>query len=137
MPHHSAASWRSHLGLASIRDDVDRLRKRAGILFRKTQEQTLPQASQSAPEACQQDRLESEPEDAIVITPSPTLVDESVTDKKTAEEDDLNAVAKFFVGNQDENENESVVWARLTSQVLLLYLSVFGADCFIGEVQDC
>jgi hypothetical protein len=99
-----------------VRDEIDRLRKRAGIVFRKTQEQ---KQSQSVPELHQEDKSESEAEDCVVtpITPSPTLVDESETDKKVAEEDDLNTAANFFAANEDDNENESVVWARLTSQV--------------------
>jgi hypothetical protein len=126
MPHHSLGSWRTHLSHPVVRDEIDRLRKRAGIVFRKTHERKQLQANQSVPELHQQDKSESEPEDPVVtpITPSPTLVDESDPDKKMAEEDDLNVVARFFATNEDANENESVVWARLTSQVLSSYLSV-------------
>ena len=119
LPHHSLGSWRTHIGSPSIRDEIDRLRKRAGIVFRKTQEdQKQSEAKQSVPE---QDKFEYEPEDPI--TPTPTLDNESNTDKKMAEEDDLNVVANFFAGNEDENETETVIWARLTSEVLSLYTS--------------
>lgn len=142
MPHHSVGSWRTHLGTHSVRGEIDRLRKRAGIVFRKAQEQKQSQASQSVPDVRQHDRSESEPsepEDPAVTrdTPSPTLVGESETDKKIAEEDDFNVIATFFAGNPDENENESVIWDRLTSQVLSLYLVYSLADYFVGEVQDC
>ena len=123
----------------SVRGEIDRLRKRAGIVFRKAQERKQSQATQSVPEVHQQDRSESEPEDPAVTpdTPSPTLVGESETDKKVAEEDDFNVIATFFAGNLDENENESVVWDRLTSQVLSLYLVCsLLADYFAGDVQD-
>ena len=110
------------MSVPSVRGEIDRLRKRAGIVFRKAQEQKQSQASQSVPDVRQQDKSESEPEDPAVTrdTPSPTLVGESETDKKMAEEDDFNVIATFFAGNPDENENESVVWDRLTSQVLSL-----------------
>jgi hypothetical protein len=139
MPHHSVGSWRTHLGALSIRTEIDRLRKRAGIVFRKAQEQKQSQATQSVPEVRQQDISESEPEDAAVTpnTLSPTLVGESETDKKMAEEDDFNVIATFFASNLDENEIESVVWGRLTSQVLSLYLVCsLLADYFVGDVQD-
>ena len=124
MPHHSIGSWRTHIGAASVRDEIDRLRKRAGIVFRKDQEQKQSQATQSVPEVRQQFKPESEPEDPAIspVTPSPTLVGESETDKKMAEEDDLNVIVTFFASNPDEDEIESVVWGRLTSQVLSLYL---------------
>jgi hypothetical protein len=115
MPHHTRNSWRTHLSIPSVRDEIDRLRKRAGIVFRKAQEQKQSQAAQSVPE--QQDKFESELEDPVTpITPSPTLVGESDTDKKMAEEDDLNFIAAFFVANMNDNEDESVIWDRLTSQ---------------------
>lgn len=123
----------------SLRGEIDRLRKRAGIVFRKAQEQKQSQATQSPPEVRQQDKFESELEDPAVTpdTPSPTLVGESETDKKMAEEDDFNVIATFFAGNLDENESESVVWGRLTSQVLSLYLVCsLLADYFVGDVQD-
>lgn len=123
MPNHTANSWRTYITTPSVRDEFERIRKRAGIVYRKAQEQKQSQATQSAPE----DKSESESEDPIVtpITPSPTLVDEPDTDKKVAEEDDLNIVAKFFAGNEDDSESESVIWARLDSQVHSLYFSVF------------
>lgn len=126
------------MGMTVVRGEIDRLRKRAGIVFRKAQEQQS-QASQSAPEFRQQDKFESELEDPAVTrdTSSPTLVGESETDKKMAEEEDFNVIATFFAGNADENENESVVWERLTSQVLSLYLVCsLLANCFVGDVQD-
>ena len=124
------------MGTPSVRSEIDRLRKRAGIVFRKAQEQKQTQATQSVPEVRQQARSESEPEDLADI-PSPTLVGESETDKKMAEEDDFNVIATFFVGNLDEDENESVVWDRLTSQVLSLYLVCsLLTDYFVGDVQD-
>jgi hypothetical protein len=109
------------LGTPSIRDEVDRLRKRAGIVFRKTQEQKQLQANQLVPDAF--DKSESKLEHPVVspITPSSTLVDESDTDKRIVEED-LSFIATFFAANVDDNEEESVIWDRLTSQVLSLYL---------------
>lgn len=136
MPHHSVGSWRTHLSTSSVRGEIDRLRKRAGIVFRKAQEQKQSKASQSVPDVRQS---ESEPEDPAVTrdTSSPTLVGESETDKKMAEEDDFNVIATFFAGNPDENENESVIWDRLTSQVLSLYLiDSLLAEYSVGEVQD-
>jgi hypothetical protein len=115
MPHHPVGSWRTHLGMPSVRGEIDRLRKRAGILFRKAQEQKQSQASQSLLDVRLRDKSESELEDPR-STPSPTLVVDSETDKKIVEEDDFNVIVKFFVDNLDENENESVVWDRLTSQ---------------------
>jgi len=113
MPHHPAGSWRTQLSFPALRVEIDRLRKRAGIVFRKAQERK--QSTQSVPEVRQRKKSESEPEDPADI-PSPTLVGESETDKKMAEEDDFNVIATFFAGNTDENENESAVWDRLTSQ---------------------
>ena len=110
------------MGGPSVKVEFDRIRKRAGIVFRKAQEQKQSQSTQSVLEVRQQDKAESEPEDLALtpVTPSPTLVGESETDKKMAEEDDFNVIATFFASNLDENENESVVWDRLTSQVLSL-----------------
>ena len=121
MPHHTLGSWRTHLSIPSVRDEIDRLRKRAGIVFRKAQEQKQSHAAQSVPE--QQD--ESEVEDPVTpIAPSPTLVGESDTDKKKmTEEDELNFIAAFFVVNLNEGEDESVVWDRLSSQVFFYTLS--------------
>jgi hypothetical protein len=112
------------LCVPSVRDEMDRLRKRAGIVSRKAQERKESQATQSVPEVRQQDKSESEPEDPVVtpITSSPTLVDESDTDKKMAEEDDLKLIAAFFAANMDANEDESAIWDRLTLQVRSLYL---------------
>lgn len=139
MPHHSVGSWRTYLGGPSVKVEFDRIRKRAGIVFRKAQEQEQSQAPQSVPEVRLRDISEPEPEDPAVApdTPSPTLVGESETEKKMAEEDDFNVIATFFAGNLDENENESVVWDRLTSQVFSLYLVCsLLADYFVGDVQD-
>jgi hypothetical protein len=139
MPHHSVGSWRTHLGIPSVRVEFDRLRKRAGIVFRKAQEQKQSQATQSALDVRQQDKSESESEDpaATAVAPSPTLVGESETDKKMAEEDDFNVIAAFFAGNPDEDENESIIWNRLTSQVLSSFLVCsLLADYFVGDVQD-
>ena len=136
MPHHPAGSWRTQLGMPALRVEIDRLRKRAGIVFRKAQEQKRSRATQSVPEVRQRNKSESEPEDSADI-PSPTLVGESETDKKMAEEDDFNVIATFFAGNTDENENDSVIWDRLTSQVLSLYLVCsLLADFFVGNMQD-
>jgi len=112
MPHHTLGSWRTHLSMPSVRDEIDRLRKRAGIVFRKAQEQKQSHTAQSV------DKSESEVEDPVTpITPSPTLVGESDTDKKKmTEEDELNFIAAFFVVNLNEGEDESVVWDRLSSQ---------------------
>ena len=124
------------MSVPSVRGEIDRLRKRAGIVFRKAQEQKRSRATQSVPEVRQRNKSESEPEDSADI-PSPTLVGESETDKKMAEEDDFNVIATFFAGNPDENENESVIWDRLTSQVLSLYLiDSLLAEYSVGEVQD-
>ena len=123
MPHHSVGSWRTHLGTPSVRDEIDRLRKRAGIVFRKAQEQKQSQVTPSVLEVRPEIKPESDPEGPAVtpVTPSPTLVGESEADKKAAEEDDFNVIATFFASNPDEDETESVVWGRLTSQVLYLY----------------
>lgn len=101
---------------------MDHLRKRAGIAFRKAQDQKQSQATLSVPEVRQQDKSESELEDPAItpITPSSTLVDESEADKKMAEEEDLTFIAAFFVANVNDNEEESAIWDRLTSQVLSL-----------------
>ena len=125
--------------MPAVRSEIDRLRKRAGIVFRKAQEQKQSQSSQSISDVRLQDKSESEPEDPAITrdTPSPTLVGESETDKKTVEEDDFNVIVTFFVGNLDENENESVVWDRLSSQVLSLYfVCSLLAYNFLGDVQD-
>ncbi|KAJ7487543.1 hypothetical protein B0H11DRAFT_2013786 [Mycena galericulata] len=126
MPHHSANAWNQYIS-QTMREDIDAIRKRAIIAYRKEQHQQSQQASAQEPPAKRKKTAE----------PAASREAEVVTED--LEEQDLNTVAHFFANggdaDQTDDEDESVkdgideeeaakkkaakdarVWARLTQQ---------------------
>lgn len=118
MPHHTLKSWRTYIGI-TIRDDIDALRKRASIAFRKAQSQKEWQSQTPAPLKSPKfnDFDSEEPSNEVVpSSPTPTAPPQDIDQSK---EQDLRIVANYFAfgGGDEEGQEPSAIWARLTSQV--------------------
>lgn len=118
MNNHSVASWRSFLS-QTVGQDIDDLRKRASIAFRKIQ--TAKASSSKREPANTNGRNGREPQNDTWSSRSPTLelpiVDQEARQRELQEED-LEVVSKYFaVGGGDSGEADEIVWARLTAQV--------------------
>ncbi|KAF8350119.1 hypothetical protein F5887DRAFT_1070332 [Amanita rubescens] len=107
LPHHSLGSWRHYIS-GNMRDDVEKLRKKAAIAYRKAMQQKHPEV------------VKEEPRDADL---NGTTFDASNTnaeeERRREEEEDLDVVCNFFAyGGGDEQivgESEDAVWTRLGS----------------------
>lgn len=103
------------MGSQAFTPQIDEYRKRAGIAYRKAQnakqhQQAAVAADEPATSMVQVGREEEE--EVPPASPSPTPLSQDDL------EDDLNIIAKFFAdGNDDQTEEEEVIWARLTEQV--------------------
>ncbi|KAF8168165.1 hypothetical protein B0H34DRAFT_49648 [Crassisporium funariophilum] len=113
MPHHSLGSWRTYISQLA-RPEMDELRKRAGIEYRKAQSQRQCQPLETP---SQQIISDAEEPPSTTATDSPAVVD-SVGANQSDVEADLKIIAQFFAeeGNDDESQEESVIWGRLTAQ---------------------
>ncbi len=96
-----------------MRDDVEKLKKKAAIAYRKAMQQRHPEV------------VKEEPRDADL---NGTTFDASNTnaeeERRGEEEEDLDAICNFFAyGGGDEQivgESEDAVWARLGSNVSII-----------------
>ncbi|KAF8905522.1 hypothetical protein CPB84DRAFT_1771647 [Gymnopilus junonius] len=131
MPHHSLMSWKSRVTRV-IGDKLDEWRKRSGIAYRKALKAS--QSAHSQPMA-----LDASVDDTAVIELSPSpeplaaqdahalsnLNDMTANDpesilrneNKTYVTQDIEVVSQFFATLDDDGEEpEDVVWARLANQ---------------------
>ncbi|KAJ7630883.1 hypothetical protein FB45DRAFT_1003795 [Roridomyces roridus] len=107
LPHHTAKAFTAYLA-GTMREDIDGIRKRAGIAYRKKHYKE-PQSSAEAPPAKRRK----------VAEPAPV-------EDPTAVQQDLNTLAHFFANGgdaltetddeQDQREKDGQVWARLTAK---------------------
>ncbi|KAJ6621684.1 hypothetical protein B0H10DRAFT_969944 [Mycena sp. CBHHK59/15] len=117
MPHHSVAAWNNYVS-RKLRDEVENIRKKAGIAYRKEQNALQNQSRQVI------DVDEPPPKRARVEVP---VEPDTAAVAKDPEEEDLNTVAQFFAnggdteqtdgGDEDQSVKDARVWARLTDQV--------------------
>ncbi|KAJ7783724.1 hypothetical protein DFH07DRAFT_201069 [Mycena maculata] len=133
MPHHSVNAWTQYVS-QTLRNDIDQIRKRAIIAFRKEQHEQTQRTSQEEPPAKRRkaekdadaDSSVTDGSTAAAAGPSAAAAPRAEAPGEDAEELDLNAVAHFFANGGDaeqsdeEGEPQSVkdarVWARLTEQ---------------------
>lgn len=118
MPHHTLKSWKTYIG-TTIRDDIDALRKRASIAFRKTESQKESHSQTPAPlKSPKFNNFDSEElsNEVVPSPPTPTAPPQYVDQSK---EQDLRVVSNYFAfgGGDEEGQEPSAIWARLTSQV--------------------
>jgi len=69
---------------------------------------------------------------------TPPINGDSEEDPKRALEDDLNTIALFFAGGEDDqSEAEEVIWARLTAKVCQcdIFLPIFDMRLLVEVVQ--
>ncbi|KAJ7706241.1 hypothetical protein B0H17DRAFT_1325937 [Mycena rosella] len=122
MPHHSEKAW-CHYLTRTMREDIDNVRKRAIIAYRK--EELQRQSTADEPPA-----KRPKPNKAADVVPE-AKADAGAKGKGKAaaateddEEQDLNAIAHFFAnggdeetdGDEDQATKDARVWARLTAQ---------------------
>jgi hypothetical protein len=97
-----------------MRDDVEKIKKKAAIAHRKAMQQKHPEI------------VKEEPRDADLNgttfdVPSNTNAEE---ERRQEEEEDLHVICNFFAyGGGDEQivgESEDTVWARLSSNVSIV-----------------
>jgi hypothetical protein len=106
VPTHPLGSWRSFL-LRTVRDDVELIRKRKSVAYRKAHRADIGQIKV---EQSQDQDLDKAPSTAHSTTIS---VQEGVR-----KEEDLETISRFFATRPEEDEDEDAeVWALLTSQV--------------------
>ena len=118
MPHHTLKSWRTYLG-TTIRDDIDALRKRASIAFRKAESQKESHSQIPVPlKSPKFNDFDSE-EPSNEVVPSPPTPTAPPLDVDQSKEQDLRIVSNYFAfgGGDEEGQEPSAIWARLTSQV--------------------
>ena len=106
------------LGSASMRPQIDTIRKRAGILYRKK--------LHAGTLATDQGRTETQNVDTEVERPRKRRkTDDSDVDHLSPEErmqeDDITVLAKFLMSRQaqvqDDEQDEAAFWALISSQV--------------------
>ncbi|KAJ7092669.1 hypothetical protein C8R44DRAFT_407139 [Mycena epipterygia] len=142
MPHHSDKAWNNHIS-QTMRDDVENVRKRAIIAYRKEEHSRSnaeepaakrmkpskpvdgPQAPADDPQTPANDP-QAPAGDPQAPADDPQPAGDPQAKALADEEHDLNAVAHFFANGGDveqtdgEDEEQSVkdarVWARLTEQ---------------------
>lgn len=128
------SSWRTHFtSIAS--SEWETWRKRAGIAFRKAQSQKEAEAAANVASALLEVQREMPVED------SPSLADLPNGNHNNSEdiENDINAVVRFFVeGNDnDETEDEHSVWNRLAQQVNnTIFVEELELTCILEPLQN-
>jgi predicted Zn-dependent protease len=106
MNHHSEGSWSTHI-TQYLKSEVGEYRKRASIAWRKEKSTQENKTSQRLDNSAQ--KHAAVPEDA----------QDGKTDFKALLERDLDIVSRYFAfGGGDTQEEEVVIWARLTDQVI-------------------
>ncbi|KAJ6575051.1 hypothetical protein B0H19DRAFT_624767 [Mycena capillaripes] len=110
MPHHSEKAW-SHRIARTLRDDIEDIRKRAIIAYRKEQHQS------------QQTNAEEPPTKRAKLGESADTSQQVVAEDDV--EQDLSAVAHFFAnggdedqgeGEEDQSAKDARVWQKLTAK---------------------
>ncbi|KAJ7492676.1 ribosomal protein S9/S16-domain-containing protein [Mycena latifolia] len=120
MPHHTKGGWLHHLS-QTMRDDIDKVRKRAMIAYRKEEHEQLnePPAKRAKSNITVDVGLKAKT-DAGAEAQAKTVVE-------VDEEYDLNTIAHFFANGGDveptddedtsaRNVHDASIWARLTEQ---------------------
>ncbi|KDR84926.1 hypothetical protein GALMADRAFT_233396 [Galerina marginata CBS 339.88] len=140
LPHHSVASWRSHLTTIS-EGKIDQWRKRSSIAYRKALRQPGPSSQSAMPKVDVEDsiviELSSSPvpsaaphldveEQSIMefnsSPPSAEVLNRSTVSNTTEpdEEDplakDIETMAQFYAGALGNNASEEEHWASLVAQ---------------------
>lgn len=111
VPSHSLASWRSFL-VRTVRDDVELIRKRKSIAYRKARRTDQGDREQIKVEQSQDQSLDQGPSTSSPY-PAPVSGREDVR-----KQEDLATLSRFFATRSEEEEEEDAdVWACLTSQV--------------------
>jgi len=110
MPHHTIKGWNNRIS-QTLREDVEQVRKRAIIAYRKEQHQL----------ESQQSNVEEEPPaKRKKLSPSADAGQQSVAVADDDVEQDLNVVAHFFANGGDEqpegDQDQSRVWQKLTEK---------------------
>lgn len=110
VPSHSLASWRSFL-VRTVRDDVELIRKRKSIAYRKARRTDQGDREQIKVEQSQDQSLDQGPSTSSPY-PAPVSGREDVR-----KQEDLATLSRFFATREEEEEEEDAdVWACLTSQ---------------------
>ncbi|KAJ7071088.1 hypothetical protein C8F01DRAFT_1109072 [Mycena amicta] len=113
MPHHTEGAWSTRLS-QNLRSDIDDVKKRALIAFRKREHQ---EGSRAEPTTAKRPRL-SDPASSTHASTSTSSTD--------LVEREIQIVAKFFadgadreepVGNETQAEKDARVWGQLTQRV--------------------
>jgi hypothetical protein len=111
MPHHTDKGWNNHISQA-LRDDIEDIRKRAIIAYRKKQHQQSQQSTPDEPPV-KRTKLSEDPDAGQQV------VSEEV-------EQDLSVVAHFFAnggdaeqpeGDEEQSVKDAHVWQKLTAKV--------------------
>ncbi|KAF9270138.1 hypothetical protein L218DRAFT_15579 [Marasmius fiardii PR-910] len=115
MPHHSRNSWLTMLNSNSVRPQIDTIKKRAGILYRKNLHSA--QAADQSRGKTRNDDAENERASKRRKTDGLPL-DHTVAEAQT--QDDVKVLAQYLVSRQsqvaDDEQNEAAFWALLSSQ---------------------
>ncbi|KAF8632545.1 hypothetical protein AX15_001760 [Amanita polypyramis BW_CC] len=110
LPHHTLKSWRSYISSVIFRDEVDKLRKKAAIAYKKSFDLTQPAHAEE--KSCDANMNGVE-----IDIPGPVNMEEV---RKKEEEDDLNTICNFFAfgggDGQVDNSDQDALWARLSSK---------------------
>jgi hypothetical protein len=110
IPSHSHGSWRSFLQ-RTIRDDVELIRKRKSIAYRKARR---ADQGDRKPIKVEQSQDQGFDKGSSTSDPSPT----PVFDRESVQKEDLETISRFFATRPEEDEEDDAdVWAHLTSQV--------------------
>lgn len=120
MPNHTLKSWSTFV-VQMGREDIQAIRKRMSIAYRKAQSQTQAQEQTQGLE--DMDNSE-DPEPPHIPRPSPTPAaqespEDPENDRRRLEEEDFGVICQFFAtgGGDEGSEDDSQIWARLTGQV--------------------
>ncbi|KAL0071894.1 hypothetical protein AAF712_000817 [Marasmius tenuissimus] len=121
MPHHTVGSWMTTLTAPSMRAEVDAIRKRAGILYRKnlyagTQPKNQMQDSHAGGSSTEKDTSDSgrhnkrrKTDDSVVETVSEAQI-----------QSDVDTIANFLLSRQsqvsEDEQDEDTFWNLLTAK---------------------
>ncbi|KAK2461962.1 hypothetical protein APHAL10511_006425 [Amanita phalloides] len=106
MQHHPFQSWRSYISTGSMRDDIEKIRKKATIAYRKAMEHKHPEI------------VKEEPQDMDLNGTGANVAGENEVKKDV--EEDLDIICNFFAygGGDEQNDggDQDTIWARLSSK---------------------
>jgi len=115
LPHHTLGSWKTRLSAPKVNEEIEKLRKRAGIEARKSQAMSVSGMSATPGPSDVLMRDVKEPVPLFKTEPSPY---EQEDDHQRLVQEDIEVAATFFANtNMQEETNDDKIYKLLAAHV--------------------